>query len=139
MYNKASTKFKERCKGLHPNLILWIGYMLATCPVDIFISEGVRTKETQQKYFAQGRTTPGNIITNCDGVKNKSYHQIQADGFGHAVDIYYVGWKNTDPDKDPRWQTIYDHAKKCAKLLNINMRHGRDFKRIDSPHHQLEL
>lgn len=138
MYNKASSTFRKRCEGLHPNLILWLGYMLATCPIDIFISEGVRSQETQQKYYAQGRTTPGSIITSVDGVKVKSKHQIQDDGYGHAVDVYYVGWKNTDSNTDPRWTTIYEHAKKCAKLLNIKMRHGIEWKSpYDPPHHEL--
>ena len=133
----ASETFKKRMKGIHPKLQLWLGYMLATCPVDIFISEGVRTLETQQEYYSRGRTKPGTVITWVDGVKSMSMHQIQRDGYGHAVDIYYVGWKNTDPANDPRWQTIYEHAKLCAKMLGLQMEHGRDWKRVDSPHHQL--
>lgn len=135
--NGASDTFKKRTKGIHPKLQLWLGYMLATCPVDIFISEGVRTLETQQEYYSRGRTKPGTIITWVDGIKSVSMHQIQRDGYGHAVDVYYVGWKNTDPANDPRWQTIYEHAKLCAKMLGLQMEHGRDWKRIDSPHHQL--
>ena len=136
--NGASDTFKKRIKGLHPKLQLWLGYMLATCPVDIFISEGVRTLARQQEIFAQVRTKPGVVVSWTDGVKNKSMHQIQRDGYGHAVDIYYVGWKNTDSPADARWQTIYEHAKLCAKMLGLNLVHGRDWKRVDSPHHQLE-
>lgn len=140
MYNKASKTFKERTKGLHPNLILWLGYMLATCPVDIYITEGVRSVETQQEYYASGRTKPGTIKTNCDGVKSLSKHQIQKDGYGHAVDIYYVGWKNTDSDHDPRWKTIYEHGLKCASLLGIEMSHGYAWKSLyDAPHHELTI
>ena len=135
--NGASDTFKQRIKGVHPKLQLFLGYMLATCPVDIFISEGVRTLATQQEYYSRGRTKPGTIITWVDGVKSMSMHQIQRDGYGHAVDIYYVGWKNTDSPADPRWQTIYEHAKLCAKMLGLQMEHGRDWKRVDSPHHQL--
>ena len=36
--NGASDTFKQRIKGIHPKLQLFLGYMLATCPVDIIIS-----------------------------------------------------------------------------------------------------
>jgi len=34
-----------------------------------------RTAEEQAKRYAQGRTQPGKIVTNCDGYKKKSKHQ----------------------------------------------------------------
>lgn len=85
------------------------------CPVQVV--ETLRTRAVQQAYFAQGREPlyavntkrqaaglrpidsyqNRNIITKCDGVKNKSNHQSHADGYGYAVDIApvsngYVWW-----------------------------------------------
>jgi len=54
------------------------------------ICQGVRTTEEQQKLWQQGRTTPGKIITNADGVKKKSNHQVREDGWGHAVDCCFT-------------------------------------------------
>lgn len=144
MYNRASTKFKERIEGLHPKLILWLGYMLASSPVDFFISEGVRSDSRQKELYAKGRrgVAGEKVVTNVDGVNKKSKHQKQSDGYGHAVDIYYVGWSaDKDPNgTDPRWKQLDECAKMCAEKLNIQMRHGRDWKSpYDPPHHELVL
>ena len=140
--NRASKTFKSRIEGLHPKLILWLGYMLATSPVDFFISEGVRTTEKQKELYSKGRRgIKGEaIVTNRDGVNKKSEHQVKEDGYGYAVDIYYVGWNaNTDPNgSDPRWKELDKCAKMCAEKLGITMRHGLDWKNpYDPPHHEL--
>jgi len=54
------------------------------------VIEGLRSTDRQKTLYAQGRTTPGKIVTYCDGVKNKSKHQIQSDGYFHAVDLVFV-------------------------------------------------
>ena len=42
----------------------------------IVITYGVRTVKEQSDLFAKGRTKPGKIVTNCDGVIKRSKHQI---------------------------------------------------------------
>lgn len=37
--------------------------------------EGFRSTARQKELYAQGRTTPGNKVTKCDGVKTPSNHQ----------------------------------------------------------------
>ena len=49
---------------------------------DCTITSGLRTLEEQQELYAQGRTKSGPIVTNADGVNNKSNHQG-----GNAVDV----------------------------------------------------
>ena len=56
--NGASDTFKKRTKGLHPKLQVWLGYMLATCPVDILVSEGVRTLARNKKYLHKEELNP---------------------------------------------------------------------------------
>jgi peptidoglycan L-alanyl-D-glutamate endopeptidase CwlK len=46
----------------------WAGHTAA-------IAEGFRTKERQEELYAQGRTAPGLIVTDCDGVNTPSEHQ----------------------------------------------------------------
>lgn len=41
------------------------------------VTETYRTVERQKALYAQGRTTKGKIVTNCDGVKNISIHQTR--------------------------------------------------------------
>jgi len=44
-----------------------------------------RTAEEQNKIYQVGRTTPGEILTNCDGYTNVSKHQLW-----RAKDFYIV-------------------------------------------------
>ena len=57
----------------------------------MFVVEGLRLLETQQYFFAKGRTTKGPRVTNANGVDKLSMHQIQPDGFAHAIDGAFVG------------------------------------------------
>jgi RHS repeat-associated protein len=57
--------------------------------VKLRINEGYRSVAEQDKYYAQGRTAPGNIITNAQG--GQSYHN-----YGKAVDVVIM--TNGQPD-----------------------------------------
>lgn len=52
------------------------------------ITSSMRTTEQQRKLFAQGRTKPGKIVTEADGVIKKSLHQV-----GKASDLDFLGSK----------------------------------------------
>lgn len=84
---KFSDRSLEKLKGVHPKLIEFAERLIKISPYDFCITQGVRTVEQQQKLYAQGRTTPGKIVTNCDGIKHKSNHQVKNDGLGYAFDI----------------------------------------------------
>ena len=89
------------------------------------VTQAVRTAEQQAVLFAQGRTTPGPIVTNCDGVVKKSRHQPAADGYGHAVDCAFIG---PTPFVGP-WK-LYGEMGKALGLV-----WGGDFNTIiDKPH-----
>lgn len=82
-----------RLVGVHPVLMAAIISVLDEMDADgtpMFIVEGVRTATRQQELYAQGRTTPGPIVTYKDGVRHKSNHQ-PVNGFGMAVDCAFVG------------------------------------------------
>jgi hypothetical protein len=59
---------------------LLVGIMEADLGVEVRLTEGFRTYEQQDWYYAQGRTRPGPIITSARG--GESYHN-----FGVAVDL----------------------------------------------------
>ena len=86
------------------------------------ICQTLRTAEYQATLYAQGRTTKGNIVTNCDGYKKKSNHQG-----GMAFDFY----QNI---KGEEWsKSFYDKACKIGKELGLDMGHyWTNFS--DSPH-----
>jgi len=113
--------------GLHPDLILLIEASIKDTPIDFSITSGVRTTKEQQALYAQGRTTKGAVVTQKDGVKKKSNHQVKADGKGHAFDFcpYINGglsWNNTSA-----FIAIALHIKAKAKCLGIKVRWGADW------------
>lgn len=78
--------------GLHPTLVSKINAVLdvmAKAGHPMRVCQGLRTVAAQQALYAQGRTKPGKIVTNCDGVLKKSRHQAASDGCGHAVDCAF--------------------------------------------------
>jgi peptidoglycan L-alanyl-D-glutamate endopeptidase CwlK len=119
--------------GIHASLVVKVNRVLAAMLAlgyPMRICQGVRTVAQQQVLYAQGRTTPGAIVTNCDGILKKSRHQLASDGFGHAVDCCFVA---KDPWVGP-WK-VYGEAGKASGLL-----WGGDFKSpIDRPHLELSV
>lgn len=133
---------KDNLVGVHPDLVRLMEAAIINSPIDFTITEGVRTAKEQQVLYAQGRTTKGPIVTTKDGVKNKSNHQIKADGFGHAVDLYpYVDGKLQVTDKDTvgNLKKIAAHIKKVATSMRIGITWGGDWKSpYDPPHFELK-
>lgn len=78
----------EVCRDLNKlnaNAKLAAEYLIEACEAEglaLLITETLRTTERQQELYAQGRTKPGSIVTQLDGVKQKSIHQ-----YGNAFDV----------------------------------------------------
>lgn len=119
--------------GLHPDLVEKIQIVLAVMTragSPMRIVQGVRTVEQQQILYARGRTTKGPKVTNCDGVRVKSNHQPQSDGWGHAVDCAFLG---AEPFAEEHPWSLYGDVAKDAGLV-----WGGDFKSLpDRPHVEL--
>lgn len=133
---RFSNRSKEKLKGLHPKLIEFAEELIKISPYDFCITQGVRTVEQQQKLYAQGRTAPGRIVTNCDGVKYKSNHQVKSDGLGYAFDIaVLINNKIT-------WETKFyiEIGKAAEKLMKeYNVEWGGNWKSFkDYPHWELK-
>ena len=61
---------EQRLTQVWPTLALRVRQMaltLATLNIDIRVTQGLRTVAEQEELYAQGRTTPGKIVTNCRG------------------------------------------------------------------------
>jgi len=91
------------------------------------IVSSVRTVAEQQKLYAQGRTAPGPIVTNADGVMNKSKHQL-----GLAVDCAFI--VNNVPSWD--WRLPWIVYGTAAEALGLEWG-GRWKKPVDSAHVEL--
>lgn len=122
--NKASKRSRDNLKGVDSRLCAVVGYALAISDIDFFVNEGLRTTATQQQYFKNGKSK-------LDGITKKSNHQL-----GRAVDVYYVGWKNTDNQKDPRWIKLIDAFRLAGQQLGVKLIFGYDWG-WDNPHIEL--
>jgi len=130
----------KKLKGIHPKLILLMTVAIAGSPIQFVITDGLRTAKQQQDLYAQGRTKPGKIVTNADGIKNKSNHQPKDDGFGYAVDLYAADDNNNVKLNDVEGlKEIAVHIKKVAEKWNIPIQWGGDWKNFkDYPHFELK-
>ena len=116
--------------------------LIKISPWNFKITAGVRTAEEQNRLYQKGRTAPGAKVTNVDGHKLKSNHQIKFDGLGYAADIgvivngeYKGNWKDFH-----YYQDIYNIAKKAGLLEKYGIEWGgncwKTFK--DGPHWQIK-
>jgi peptidoglycan L-alanyl-D-glutamate endopeptidase CwlK len=133
-YNALSSL---RLKGVHPTLVEKVWRLIAALDAlgfPIFVTSGVRTTEQQQALYAKGRTVPGKVVTNADGVIKKSNHQAKDDGFGHAVDCAFMPSDvSREPFSDLHPWTAYGA---CAAALGLSW--GGAWKSInDQPHVEL--
>lgn len=97
---------------------------------DCTVIYGHRSVTEQQALYAQGRTKPGPIVTNCDGVHKKSMHNYLP---SRAVDIvpYPVNWKDTD-----RMYYFAGYVKRVAEEMGIAIRWGGDWDSDTEVHDQ---
>lgn len=128
MHNKHDIRI-DRNK-LHPNLNHKLGKLLNLCAkkgIYLIITEGFRTKEYQDKLYAQGRTAPGKIVTSAKGSSFSSQHQ-----WGIAFDIAIN-------DKKLLYSETY--IEKVAQIAKskCNLGWGGDWKTFkDTPHFYLK-
>jgi peptidoglycan LD-endopeptidase CwlK len=69
----------------------------------IRVTSGFRSFEEQDRLYAQGRTTAGQIVTNARG--GESMHN-----FGVAFDYCFKGTEPYPPTTNKKWKTVNDIA-----------------------------
>ena len=80
--------------------------------ITVAISETLRSAAEQDALYAQGRTKPGNIVTNAKGSSYKSQHQ-----WGIAFDFYLK--MDVDGDgkiSDDAYNDSKGHFKRAAEI-----------------------
>ena len=146
---ELSEMSKAYFKNVHPYLVEVITAAITDSPFDFKITAGARTAKEQNALYQIGRTRAGNKVTNADGYKSKSNHQIKADGYGYAVDIFacgmydgngkYIKFTTEEGYDSKKLKAIADHIKKIAKEKNIKIEWGGDWKMHDTPHFEIKL
>jgi len=146
---KYSKNSLAKIKTVHPKLQLLCKLAIsiancrkAHCP-DFGISHGLRTQEEQLELYKKGRVFIDHeyfikdenlVVTNCDGVNNKSNHQNSL-----AIDFYCFvdGRANYDLANMALVVVAFYEA---AADLGIKMNSGMNYKSIsDSAHIEIEL
>ena len=137
----------DKMEKVHPKLVEVMKEAIENSPFDFRITDGARTTEEQFALYQKGRTLPGPKVTNCDGKKFKSNHQIKSDGFGHAVDIFPCGvvengvyrkFTSEEGYDDKKLRLIANHILAVAKSKNVNVEWGGNWKMKDTPHFELK-
>jgi peptidoglycan L-alanyl-D-glutamate endopeptidase CwlK len=115
---------------LHPELQKKLHRLSAECEkagLKIGISECLRSTAEQDERYAQGRTKPGPIVTNCKGSNYASMHQ-----WGVASDFYRNDGKGVYNDRD----NFFTKVGKIGQKIGLEW--GGSWKSIvDKPHFQL--
>lgn len=112
---------------VHPLLVAKIGAVLQQmhhAGTPMRITDGFRSVAEQQRLYAQGRTTPGRIVTQCDGIRKPSNHQS-----GRAVDCAFLG---PDPYAESHPWARYGALVRAQGLI-----WGGDWTKPDRPHAEL--
>ena len=92
--------------------------------IELLVTATYRSPEEQDKLYAQGRTTPGNKVTNARG--GESFHNCR-----RACDVVpTIHGKPVWDDKDPLWTKIGLIAARC------DLEWGGLWKFMDKPHVQ---
>lgn len=119
---------RERLNGCDPVLVEKAGKLINALElrgIEVMVAPdgGLRTVRRQQYLYSLGRTRPGAIVTNCDGVKRKSKHQS-----GRAADIVFRSkpWDSNHP-----WDAIGEEAERVGLVW------GGTWKMRDLPHVEL--
>lgn len=138
---KLSAQSRAKLVGLHPKLAEVVGRAIEITTQDFKVTCGVRTLAEQKKLYAQGRTTPGPIVT----WTLNSRHLPGKDGYGHAVDLvpFPVDWSTAS-----KFDDIAQAMFTAAAELDVALRWGADWDmdgkprergETDSPHFELAL
>ena len=114
----------------HPHLQVLAAKLVEECSKQgliIKIGETYRTVAEQDALYAQGRTTPGNIVTNAPGSTYSSYHQ-----WGTAFDFF----RN---DGQGAYNEANNFFGKVGTIgVSLGLEWGGNWKSpVDKPHFQL--
>lgn len=119
----------------HPKLQMLAAKLVVECSkhgLIIKIGETYRTVAEQDAFYAQGRTKPGNKITNAQGNTYSSYHQ-----WGTAFDIYFNDGLGAYNYKSSGKERTSDFSAVGVIGVSIGLEWGGNWNFVDKPHFQL--
>ena len=116
---------------LHPELQVCVTKFLAECKkqgLNVLVTETLRTLEEQEELYAQGRTKPGNIVTNARGYQSP-----------HAWGVSFDFCRNEKGREYDNSDGFFEFVGEIAKTIfdgtEYDLFWGGDFKSfVDKPH-----
>lgn len=123
-----SPRAERELEGVHPALVAVVRRAFELTEDDYEVIDGLRTLAEQRNYVRRGVSKT-----------LKSFHLMQADGYGHAVDIVpMVNGVPKWPDAYEPWKDIERAMKQAGQELDVPLTWGGDWKnRWDKPHWQI--
>lgn len=130
----------ERCPP-NPKLQAFVQWWALSGPFPIVVIFGMRTDEQQRELYAQGRTTPGKIVTNAPSAATTAHGRGGAidcqpvrDSAGDLVKLIYTG-DEADPAIRATARALLDRYVELVREHGLGT--GRDFPGMhDDPHAQ---
>ena len=120
---------------LHPELQVCVNKFLEECKkqgLNVLVTETLRTLEEQEALYAQGRTKPGNIVTNARGYQSP-----------HAWGVAFDFCRNEKGKEYDNTDGFFDKVGRIAETMFNNTEYdlfwGGDFKTfVDKPHVEMK-
>lgn len=119
---------------VHPEVRIAVGKILNIMLFlehPMMVTDTIRTAAEQAVLYAQGRTAPGKIVTNCDGIIKLSNHQIKPDGFGHAVDMVFLVNDKPSWDLSLNWNLYGEIAETLGLIWGGRWKTPHDLPHIE--------
>jgi len=133
--NEFDNRSKVKLKSCDEQLNLLALEAIKDGPYNFIITCGYRSEQEQQRLFTQGRIKPGKIVTQIDGIKQKSKHNFWP---SKAFDIAVIVDGKITWDID-FYIVVALHIKDIAQKMGINIEYGGDWENFkDYPHFQLK-
>ena len=131
-------EYRERLQDVHPELrwrVERILDALAALNHPAWVAEGIRSAKRQDDLYAQGRTTPGMIVTNVRSTSPGATHCPQADGFGHAVDLAFQSGEGLPLDN---WSSAHPWMLLGAMARTLGLTWGGDWRTMKGDYGHVE-
>jgi hypothetical protein len=111
---------------LDPLYLPYYDHLCVELPLEWQPYSGRRSFSSQELLYAQGRTSPGKIVTNARG--GESAHNY---GCGSDWTIWIKGEPQWMVKEDPRWKTFID------AVVKVGLKSGAEFGDVD--HSELRI
>lgn len=114
-----STTSQKKLLGVHPDLIKVVERAITLTQVDFAVIQGLRTPAEQDALYAQGRTTPGDIVTWTLHSNHISGHAVDLGAFVNGEYIRGVNEKELE-----YYDSVAKAMLQAAADLNIKITWG---------------